>query len=130
VSRFSRWWPPALWAAAIFFLSSQSRLPVPPGPFGWDKLQHFLGYAPGGFVLARALARRERGMIPIALLLGSLYGMSDEVHQYFVPGRNSDWHDWVADTLGVLLGIIIYRMVVHQWRARRGTAERAEAMGT
>jgi VanZ family protein len=33
-----------------------------------------------------------------------LYGISDEIHQYFVPGRMMDWTDAVADSCGITLG--------------------------
>ena len=38
-----------------------------------------------------------------SLIFSSLYGLSDEWHQYYVPGRMSDVADWVADTLGAVL---------------------------
>jgi VanZ family protein len=37
-------------------------------------------------------------------MIGALYGISDEIHQYFVPGRVMDWTDAVADTCGIALG--------------------------
>jgi VanZ family protein len=40
----------------------------------------------------------------LAVVIGSLYGGTDEFHQSFVPGRTADPLDWVADTLGVALG--------------------------
>lgn len=45
-----------------------------------------------------------------ALLFTSLYGITDEVHQYFVPGRSSDILDWVSDTLGALLCLIFIKI--------------------
>ncbi len=41
-----------------------------------------------------------------AIFLGSLYGLADELHQYFVPNRYADPIDWVADTLGSAVGAI------------------------
>jgi VanZ family protein len=40
----------------------------------------------------------------LTALLGSVYGVIDEVHQYFVPGRDCNVWDWIADTLGAILG--------------------------
>ena len=118
--RLKRWWPALLWAATLFLLSSRTHLPsLPPGLLSWDKLQHCTAYAVGGAALAHALRGGPRRPWPwAAALLGSLYGVSDEVHQHFVPGRNSDWHDWLADTLGVLAGIFLYRTYL-TWRGRR-----------
>jgi len=92
-------------------LSSQSTLPKPKGILGFDKFQHLLAY----FVLAAALGlwfsreswqiRRPRAFI-ISLLIASAYGIIDEVHQSFVPGRNASIWDWFADTLGAVLGAV------------------------
>lgn len=115
-----RWGPALLWAAAIFTLSSQATLPRVPDFVAWDKLQHALGYAVGGFLLARALRGHPRA-VALAAALGSMYGVSDEVHQAFVPGRNSDVLDWAADTVGVLAGVAAYHFI-HTLRAGRGRA--------
>ncbi|MCK4613219.1 MAG: VanZ family protein, partial [Thermoplasmata archaeon] len=47
-----------------------------------------------------------------AFILGSLYGVSDEIHQHFVPRRSSDVLDLVADFLGVLIGIGIMLLLL------------------
>jgi VanZ family protein len=49
---------------------------------------------------------------------GSLYGVSDEIHQAFVPGRSSDVLDWMADTAGTLVALYLFRRL----RARRAAA--------
>ena len=112
-----RWGPPLLWAAAVFTLSSQPTLPHLPSVLDWDKLQHCAAYAVGGLLLARALGRDGRWAL-LAVALGSLYGASDEVHQLFVRNRSSDPVDWVADTLGVLAGVAIWRFYLNH-SARR-----------
>jgi VanZ family protein len=40
----------------------------------------------------------------IAAGIGSAYGILDEVHQFFVPGRDCNVWDWIADTLGAVIG--------------------------
>ena len=107
-----RWGPPLLWAAGIFFLSAQPRLPQLPDVLGWDKLQHTVGYLVGGVLLARALTGTKRGLL-LAALIGLAYGASDELHQLFVPGRNSSVLDWYADALGIFLGIGAWRLALH-----------------
>lgn len=42
-----------------------------------------------------------------AFIFTSLYGASDEFHQFFVPGRNCEFNDWVANVIGALFGIAI-----------------------
>jgi VanZ family protein len=113
---YRRWLPPLLWAAGIFALSARSRLPTLPPLLDWDKGQHALAYALGGVLLARALRPRRHAWL-LALALGSLYGVSDEIHQSFVRGRQADPLDWVADTLGVLAGIALFHFLAHR-RAR------------
>jgi VanZ family protein len=90
--------------AAIFAGSSLSKLPPIPGGFS-DKVAHFTEYALFGLVLARAVAGPRWLSLPASLALltvfvAMLYGVSDEIHQRFVPGRDFDPRDMVADTLG------------------------------
>jgi VanZ family protein len=101
--------PAPLIAACIWFLSSHSVLPRPGGILGFDKLQHLLVYA--AFACAAGLwaspafwKRRPLVALLLAALAGSAYGAIDEVHQYFVPGRDCSAGDWLADTLGALCG--------------------------
>jgi len=101
--------PALLIAGVIWFLSSQSILPQPKGILGWDKLQHLAAFA----VLAAAVGlwvtpafgkRRPVLSLLLTALVGSAYGVIDELHQYFVPGRDCNFWDWLADTLGAFLG--------------------------
>lgn len=107
-----RWGPALLWAAAVFILSSRSTLPHLPSVLDWDKLQHSAAYAVGGALIARALGAGRRQAL-LAVLLGSLYGASDEVHQIFVRNRSPDVVDWAADTLGVLAGVGLWHLYVY-----------------
>ena len=43
----------------------------------------------------------------IALVISALYAASDELHQYFVPGRSCEIRDVMIDSLGALTGIIV-----------------------
>jgi hypothetical protein len=126
-----RWGPPLLWAAVIFTLSSQPVLIPLPSVLGWDKLQHTAAYAVGGALIARALGRG--GRFPwLAAVLGSLYGVSDEIHQLFVRNRSADPIDWIADTLGVLAGVGLWRLYLRrsERRARRAAATDVHAAAT
>jgi VanZ family protein len=113
--------PAPVVAAGIWYLSSQPILPKPKGILGFDKFQHFLAY----FVLTAAIAlwfSRERwrwpGLRPpvVTAALGSLYGIIDEVHQYFVPGRDCNVRDWLADTLGAILAVVAVKLVLAKCR--------------
>ncbi len=46
----------------------------------------------------------------LAIFIASLYALTDEVHQYFVPGREMDAKDWTIDLLGSSIGIVVYRI--------------------
>ncbi len=101
--------PPLAYAAIIFALSSESRpLPFLPDELMLhDKLLHAVEYAVLGALLVPSLRLAglgRRAAVLVAVLVGSLYGASDEIHQSFVPGRDAAVLDWVADTLGVALG--------------------------
>lgn len=104
------YWPPLSWAAVLFIQSSIPNVSSPLKLTKWDdKWIHAVIYFPLGFLLMRALreAQPQRSTAQIILftcVLGTLYGCSDELHQYFVPGRFSDWRDAVADAVGVALG--------------------------
>jgi VanZ family protein len=103
-ARLNAWLPVALWAAVIFTLSSLPSLDSGLGT--WDtvlrKLAHLAEYAVLGALLYRAL-RRE----PAAVALGSLYAVTDEVHQTFVSGREGSPVDWLIDTVGVVAGVLL-----------------------
>ena len=44
-------------------------------------------------------------------IISVLYAISDEIHQYFVPGRSGEIRDVIVDTIGVVIGIIIVKIV-------------------
>jgi VanZ family protein len=107
--------PLVAYAALIFTLSSMSRPPIPSIDLPhFDKVLHTAEYAGLGMLLCRALAMGGRWMSPGSalvgsLLVGALYGASDELHQMFVPFRQGDPFDFLADCLGTALGAGIFR---------------------
>ena len=101
--------PALLVAGVIWFLSSQSTLPQPKGVLSWDKLQHAMAFAvfagaAGLWASVDFWKRRPALALLIITFVGSAYGAVDEFHQYFVPGRNCNVWDWLADTLGAVIG--------------------------
>jgi VanZ family protein len=101
--------PAVLIAGGIWFLSSQSILPKPKGILGFDKIQHLIAYlaltaaAAWWFPLKQWRDHPLRTALAL-ICIGSAYGAVDEVHQYFVPGRDCNIWDWIADTLGAVMG--------------------------
>ena len=100
------WIWPLLVAALIFFASSRSRVPEPGIP-NIDKVAHFSVYGLLGTLLVRT-GFGKRWAPGVALALASAYGATDELHQSFVPGRSTEFADWVADTCGAAVAIGIY----------------------
>ena len=106
MTRFLAWIPAAVWAGAIFYLSSRPRLPGPELP-GIDKVAHFAAYA---LLASLLIFATERSRLPLAaaVVLALLYGASDEIHQMYVPGRSPDVLDWFADAAGVAAATLVY----------------------
>ena len=44
-------------------------------------------------------------------MTASVYGMTDEAHQAFIPFRESGWQDWLADTIGAAIGALSGRFL-------------------
>jgi VanZ family protein len=107
------WSPVFLYALLIFLFSSR---PVPAGipeMFLLDKLLHIIEYAVLGLLLIRSF---ENSRFPqslearsiLSVLIAAAYGLSDEIHQQFVPSREASIYDLLADTMGAFLGVLAY----------------------
>jgi len=111
--------------AAIFTLSSIATLPSLPGGLT-DHTGHFIGYGLLGSLALRGFAgARWQGVNSSAawqsVLFSSLYGVTDEYHQSFVPGRTPAVDDWVADTAGATIAALVLLLIA---RTRRSGANR------
>jgi len=101
--------------ALIFFLSSRSTLPLPKEVIQHDKIMHLLMYLGLGFLVTRAL-KDSFPSLPflrlfwLAVLFCTLYGMSDELHQSFIPGRDASGYDVLADGVGGCVGALSWRI--------------------
>lgn len=83
-----------------------------------DKLKHFGGY----FVLAtllhltlhfqRKIKKFYQKPLLWTLIIAAVYGALDEIHQLFVPGRNAELLDWVADISGTLLAVVLTQIII------------------
>lgn len=101
----------------IFFLSHQpgAELQFTMIP-GFDKLAHACIYGVLAATAIYAFPRKIRGSKPVLtgmmiVLFCLLYGISDEYHQSFIPGRESSMGDVAADTVGAIilvLGWLLY----------------------
>jgi VanZ family protein len=87
-----------------------------------DKSGHSIGYALLAVVLLRAFALGRLSGVTwtaglAAIALATMYGVSDEFHQSFVPGRSPDRFDVVADCVGATIGVALGWLAgaVHRW---------------
>jgi|GEM_PF-476307 len=113
----SLWGPPILYMALIFCLSGIPDLPHPRGPFwSMDKLHHMAAYFGLTLLVFRASALwpivTSPGAFVQSFVLASLYGITDECHQRFIPGRRCEMLDWIADVIGVLAALLIFFVVM------------------
>lgn len=119
MGRFFRWcslWlPVGIWGGLIFWLSSIPNLSSGLGT--WDlilrKGAHIAEYGILVFLLWQAIfhsVKLSRTKVNFSAgMLALLYAISDEVHQSFVPTRNSSVYDILIDSIGIILVLWVIR---------------------
>ncbi len=106
------WLPAAAYMATIWIASSFEMSSFPTSLFPLrDKGVHAIEYGVLGFLVTHACLRTfpshaRLRVAAFAVLCGVLWGVMDEIHQAFVPGRSADALDLVADSVGVTLGTL------------------------
>lgn len=122
---------PIFWAALIFWNSSRSNIHLPNYFFqNFDKVIHGGIYFILGYLVTRALSRGHFENLTVikvglSILLATLYGLSDEFHQLFVPGRSMDYFDFLADVVGIIIAQVViyfYYQKVHFERANSNSS--------
>ena len=113
-----------LWAGLIFYLSHQPGTLLQPMFPMQDKLMHFAAYSILGFLVMGSVRAMSHGYRPgqawLVCLLVGLYAITDEFHQYFIPGRMAGVLDVAADIAGGLLGTwLMYALVMLAARRRQ-----------
>ncbi len=131
------WAAVALMAALIFWMSANSGESVNHGLgvisaikgslasgayalFGHEvdvsPVGHFAEYLVFGTLLFNALrlhlGAKQALTLAVAVALASVYGVSDEWHQSFVPDRSCDAADWAVDTIAALCGASLARLLL------------------
>ncbi len=111
LSRMATWSPPVIWSAGIFYFSSLpgSSIHLPQFKFV-DKLIHVLVFGILSLLVLRVTRGAENKIkaFYFGTLYSILYGLTDEVHQFFVPGRFADPYDFLANVVGVLVGCLMF----------------------
>jgi len=103
--------PPIVWAIAIFIESSIPDLSPPALIVTFqDKLAHAIVFGILGYLLTRAFyfSRWKENAVLLSIVIGVLFGISDEFHQSFVPGRFSEIGDLIADFVGVIVAQVFF----------------------
>ncbi len=115
---FLFYWLPLLVYLALIF--TQSAFPAPQTGLKiphLDKGVHAAIYSLLGILFCRAYGRTwprmgPRWLMIVSILSATVFGLSDEIHQYFVPYRSADRMDLLADFLGSAVGVFIYRHAI------------------
>lgn len=104
------WLPPILWGLIIFSFSSLqvgSSNEIYWKDFLFKKTAHVIEYAILAILLYRAMINSEvskKKAFLISIAVASLYGLTDEFHQSFTPGREPKIRDVFIDTIGGSIG--------------------------
>ncbi len=86
-----------------------------------DKFKHFGAFFGLSILLALTLHYQNKFLLlkkyflAAALIITSFYGLLDEIHQSFIPGRYNEFLDWVADSLGAIAGILLVFYVMKKF---------------
>ena len=105
-----RFLPALACMGVIFALSHQSKLPEVPSISGQlvSALGHFTVYFALAVLIWWALGAFDIPgwqRVGLAFSIAFLYGISDEWHQSFIPGRTPDWRDNLTDAIGAACGL-------------------------
>lgn len=101
---FFKWIPAIIIIGCSWYLSSQPTIEHLPRFPHADKVVHFICFGGLCFWITFALKKKT----PLAIVLTSIYGIIDEIHQSFVPGRACSIFDWIADTAGAVAGFFVF----------------------
>ncbi|MBN1408142.1 MAG: VanZ family protein [Calditrichaceae bacterium] len=115
---------------AITIESSISNISLPDmGITFTDKLAHFMVFAIMGWTLTRGmLLSKIKYPIIIAVVIGFIFAVTDEWHQSFVPGRDADVIDVIADLFGLIVSANLYKLFIRYFppkffKAKEETAD-------
>jgi len=121
VKNYTYYWLPLVVYCLLIYIQSDYPSPesLPSFEFG-DKLYHFAAYAVMGVLFYRAyqtlpLKNNILLLMLLSMISTSFYGLSDEIHQSFVPYRDGSFLDVIADVLGAVCGVYLYNL----WRTAR-----------
>ena len=89
------------------------------------KLAHFTIYTIGGFLImnyANTTSKNDKEKILYSIAFGVGYAITDELHQFFTPGRSARAFDVGIDSFGVITGVLIF-LIIRKIIAARKTQD-------
>jgi len=85
-----------------------------------DKLNHLVAYFGLAILLNLTLIYQRKSRLLfdkaslVTIIICLFYGIVDELHQILIPGRFADTYDWIADSLGTLIGVLVLNFLINQ----------------
>ena len=111
-----------IYSVLIFIFSSQPEVGVEQYFYGQDKVIHFLTYGIYAFLCLAALSDKilllKLFHYFLALAFSVLYGIFNEIYQYFIPEREFSFGDILANSLGVVTFLILVYIFQNKKRKR------------
>jgi VanZ family protein len=86
-----------------------------------DKVNHYIAFFVLGFFLNLTLKYQNRypvlkkNILLTTIIIAAGYGLLDELHQLFVPGRSAEVLDWIADFIGAISGSILAEYIYRRF---------------
>ncbi len=98
----------------LFYLSSLHNIRLPKLPENFDKVIHMFAYMPLAYLFYLSLMKSgiHKYIFVLAVIFACVYGITDELHQVTVPGRDASVGDLLADALGAFLGSLAARITM------------------
>jgi len=108
----------------LFLIAYLSHQPSLKPPMEWfehqDKIFHLLEYGGLGFalVLNKDLFGKKNPT-KLMVIYGLLWAISDEIHQYFIPGRFCSWQDLIADSVGLCFSVWLFSKIFRKIETKK-----------
>ena len=112
--------PLAVYWLILFVLTSLPAKSLPKVEIG-DKFEHLGAFFVLAILLSLALYYQNKNIflkknfLAASIVIASFYGVLDELHQYYIPGRYTEFLDWFADTLGAVIGVLLVRYLLNKF---------------
>ena len=113
--------PLVIYWIVLLAATSFPTIQVPTTDVG-DKAYHFTAYFGLGVLLNLTLIFQNKYVLLkkknelYTLLIGTIYGIFDEIHQYFIPGRSMEFLDFLADFFGLALAVLFILFLLRLYK--------------